>query len=74
MITASGVSLRNVNVRNLVQVDFDGKVRESKGLTPSKEFRLHTAVYVNKPDVNAVVHVPSPSRRGSLSGGVSFPC
>lgn len=58
IVTASGVSLRDVKPENLVVVDGYGKIIESPSrLKPSKEINFHLAIYRAKPGVNAVIHV-----------------
>jgi L-fuculose-phosphate aldolase len=58
LITATGVSLRDVNPENLLAVDLRGGVVENPaGLRPSKEMGFHLGIYRARPDVGAVVHV-----------------
>ena len=58
IVTASGVSLRDVSLENLVVVDGGGKILEgAEGLSPSKEISFHLSIYKAKPQINAVVHV-----------------
>ena len=58
IVTASGVSLRDVAPDNLLVIDADEKVLENPAdLKPSKEIRFHLAVYAARPEANAVVHV-----------------
>lgn len=61
IVTASGVSLRDVTPANLVVVDQDGKLLEGPtGARPSKESAFHLAVYAARPEVGAIVHVHPP--------------
>lgn len=58
LATASGVSLRDVTLENIVSVDSNGNIIDGQaGLKPSKEISFHLAIYNAKPDVNAVIHV-----------------
>lgn len=58
LVTASGVSLRDVAPQNLVAVDCGGNMLESPaGLKPSKEINFHLAIFAERPAVNAVIHV-----------------
>lgn len=58
LVTASGVSLRDVAPENIVVVDANGKTLEGPaGLKPSKEISFHLAVLNAKPEMNAVIHV-----------------
>jgi len=61
LVTASGVSLRDVTPENLVIVDVHNAVVESPaGLRPSKEISFHLAIFRARPAVQAVVHVHPP--------------
>jgi kynurenine formamidase/ribulose-5-phosphate 4-epimerase/fuculose-1-phosphate aldolase len=58
LVTASGVSLRDVAPQNLVVVDFAGNVLDNPAsLKPSKEINFHLAIFAERPAVNAVIHV-----------------
>jgi kynurenine formamidase/ribulose-5-phosphate 4-epimerase/fuculose-1-phosphate aldolase len=58
MVTATGVSLRDVARENLLIIDSQGKVLEGPaGAKPSKETSFHLAVYEVRPDVSAIIHV-----------------
>ncbi|MEI8189340.1 MAG: class II aldolase/adducin family protein [candidate division NC10 bacterium] len=58
LITATGVSLRDVGPENLLVVDLRGGVVENPaGLRPSKETGFHLGIYQARADVRAVVHV-----------------
>lgn len=61
LVTAGGVSLRDVAPENIVAVDAAGAMVEGpEGMRPSKETGFHLAIYAAKPQVNAVVHVHPP--------------
>lgn len=61
IVTASGVSLRDVGRENLVVMDGGGKVLEGPaGAKPSKESGFHLAVFETRPAVGAVIHVHPP--------------
>ena len=58
LITATGVSLRDVGPANLLVVDLQGGVVENPaGLRPSKETGFHLGIYRARAEVRAVVHV-----------------
>jgi len=58
LITASGLSLGDTKPENLITINAKGeKIDGPEGLRPSKEARMHAAIYVLRPDVRAVVHV-----------------
>ncbi len=61
LVTASGVSLRDVVRDNLVVVDGTGRLLEGPpGARPSKEASFHLAVYEMRPAVSAIIHVHPP--------------
>ena len=57
-ITPTCVSVNDVTVKNIVEMDFDGNVI-SNG-KPSTEKMMHVNIYKNRNDVNAIVHAHSP--------------
>jgi len=58
IVTATGVSLRDVARENLLAIDSNGKVLEGPtGAKPSKETSFHLAVFEARPDVSAIIHV-----------------
>lgn len=58
MVTAAGVSFRDVGRGNLLVIDSQGKVLEGPaGAKPSKEINFHLAVYEARPAVGAIIHV-----------------
>lgn len=61
LITASGVSLRDVKSSGVIAADLQGNVlRAGPGLRPSTETRLHLAFYRLRPSVSAVLHLHPP--------------
>jgi L-fuculose-phosphate aldolase len=59
LITPSGVPYPDLEHDSLVELDVDGNIVSGK-LKPSSEWRLHVAVYAERPRVTAVMHVHSP--------------
>lgn len=58
LITASGVSLKEVTEDSVLYVGMDGMTLSNPaGLKPSKETPLHLAIYRLRPDVQSVYHV-----------------
>jgi len=56
-ITPSSIKYQELSVDDICVVDFDNKAIEVKsGLKPSVEAGLHSIIYKNRPDINAVVH------------------
>jgi ribulose-5-phosphate 4-epimerase/fuculose-1-phosphate aldolase len=61
LITATGVSLGDVDADSSLLVNFEGTVLENPfGLVPSKETSFHLAVFQLRPGTGAVVHVHPP--------------
>jgi L-fuculose-phosphate aldolase len=74
LVTASGVSLRDVVPENLVAVDGGGRVLEGPpGLKASKESSFHLAIYQARPGVNAVIHVHPNYATAFAAAGRSIP-
>lgn len=57
-ITPSGVDYDKITAEGIVLMDLDGKIVDGT-MKPSIEWPLHTAVYKDRIDVNAVVHTHS---------------
>jgi L-fuculose-phosphate aldolase len=58
LVTASGVSLRNMTPNHIIAVDENGLIVEGQsGMRPSKESSFHIAIYRARQSVNAVIHV-----------------
>jgi len=61
IVTATGVSLRDVSGENLLAIDSRGKILEGPvGAKPSKETGFHLAIYQVRRDVGAIIHVHPP--------------
>jgi L-fuculose-phosphate aldolase len=59
LVTASGISKREVDDASLLIVDLEGKVLEGRG-RPFSELDLHLAAYRARPEVDAVLHAHPP--------------
>ena len=60
-ITPSSMEYEGLTPDDIIVVDFDTTVIEGKiGLKPSVESILHSTIYRNRPDCNAVVHSHQP--------------
>jgi len=58
LITASGLSLGDTKPENIITINAKAeKIAGPEGLKPSKESRMHAAIYTLRPDVKAIVHV-----------------
>lgn len=61
VITASGVSLGDTTVDNLIEVDIASYAHDARpDLRPSKEYRYHADIFRLRADVGAVLHVHPP--------------
>ncbi len=60
VIKPSGIGYAEVNHDNLQVVDFEGRTITGGHYKPSKDKDFHVAIYRERPDVNAIVHVHSP--------------
>ena len=61
LITASGVSLGDIEPDSSLLVNFEGAIIENPlGLIPSKETSFHLVVYQLRPDTGAVAHLHPP--------------
>lgn len=59
LIKTTGCCQGDMDTADTVVISMDGEVLEP-GKTPSKEWRWHTAIYLVRPDVGAVVHLHPP--------------
>jgi L-fuculose-phosphate aldolase len=60
LIKATGYSLGDLTPAETMVVDLDGQVLEETPLRPSKEMFFHLAIYQQRTDVAAVVHLHPP--------------
>jgi L-fuculose-phosphate aldolase len=72
LITPSGVPYRQLEPGVLVQLGSDGTAA-SGGLRPSSEWRMHAAIYAQRPEVSAVVHTHSPRATALSCAGLGIP-
>ncbi len=87
LITASGCHFDTITSDHIVRCDFEGHCADS--LKPSSERSFHAAIYRQRPDAGAVIHVHSPwattlacLRRPipafhymvAVAGGTDIPC
>ncbi|MBR1455822.1 MAG: class II aldolase/adducin family protein [Oscillospiraceae bacterium] len=58
-ITATNAPLRALKPEDVVEIDLNGNLlgEDYGGRRPSKEARLHMAIYKNRPDIDSVIHV-----------------
>ena len=66
-VTPSSVRYTEIAVEDICIVDFDlAVIEENHQLKPSVESAMHSIIYRNRPDVNAIVHTHQPY--GSVFG------
>lgn len=74
LITASGVYKGNLSKKDVVEIDFTGRVLRGQKKA-SSEFLLHAAVYEERPEIRAVIHAHPPLITTlSLMGFPLIPC
>ena len=56
LITPAGARSSNLSPDRMVWLDLDGSQAEGELGVPSTEWRLHTELYVYRPEITAVVH------------------
>ena len=59
-ITPTSIPYPVLKKDHIVIIDLDGNLIEGN-YRPSSEWRMHTEIYKNKPEVNAIVHTHSPN-------------
>jgi len=72
VVTASGISFRDVTAENLIVVDLDCNVVEGEG-RPSKEIKWHCGIYKERPEVCSVFHSHSTAATAYASRGMTVP-
>lgn len=56
LITPAGARSSNLTPERLVPLDLDGQQAPGTTVVPSTEWRLHTELHRNRPEIGAVVH------------------
>ena len=59
LVTPSGIPYSQLEAAQVVELAADGTPSEG-GLRPSSEWRMHGAIYAQRPEVAAIVHTHSP--------------
>lgn len=60
LITASGALLGFLSEDDLIVVDNNGNPVEDGTKKPSSEITMHTGIYRERPDINAIIHAHAP--------------
>ena len=56
----------------MVRIDLEGRSLDEDARSPSSEWRMHTAVYRARPDVEAVIHAHAPYATMLVMSGLPF--
>lgn len=74
IITINDSVLRELAPDDLALLDLEGRVLECRqGRKPSKEWRLHLALYRHRQDIDSVIHAHSPFATALSVAGRSLP-
>ncbi|MDO5018330.1 MAG: L-fuculose-phosphate aldolase [Lagierella massiliensis] len=88
LITPSGIEYPRLKPEDMVLMDLNGNVVEGN-LKPSSEYRMHSIIYENKEDIDAIVHshttycgalaclrqsLPAVHYMIAVAGGKDLPC
>ena len=72
LITPAGVPYRELTPGQIVASNPGGEP-EQGGARPSSEWRMHAAIYAQRPDVSAIVHTHSPHATALACAGRGIP-
>jgi L-fuculose-phosphate aldolase len=72
LVTPSGARKGFLRPEDLVICDLDGKPARGETGRPSSELMMHTLIYAERPDVNAVVHAHPPTAIAHTIAGVKL--
>lgn len=59
LISASGTCLNDMDENDIVLIDYNGNIKEGNK-KPSSEKIMHSAIYTQRDDINAVIHCHCP--------------
>lgn len=72
LITPAGVPYRELTAGDLVELAVDGEPAAG-GARPSSEWRMHAAIYAQRPEAAAIVHTHSPQATALACAGRGIP-
>jgi L-fuculose-phosphate aldolase len=72
LVTPAGVPYRDLTPTQIVEMSSAGEARAA-GPRPSSEWRMHAAIYAQRPDVGAIVHTHSPRATALACAGRGIP-
>jgi L-fuculose-phosphate aldolase len=56
LVTPSGKHYKDLTPKDMVLVNFRTDEYDKKGIKPSSEYKMHTGIYRDRKEVNAVIH------------------
>jgi len=71
-ITPSGIRYETMKADDIMVIDMDGTIVEGPH-KPSSEWRMHTTILKQRPDIRAVVHTHSPYATSFAVAGIPVP-
>lgn len=72
LVTPAGVPYADLTAAQVVELGPAGEPRDGRQ-RPSSEWRMHAAIYLHRPDVEAVVHTHSPRATALACAGRGIP-
>ncbi len=69
LITASGTCVNDMNENDIVLIDYDGNLKEGNK-KPSSEKIMHSEIYTQRDDINAIIHCHCPMITAYAVAGV----
>ncbi len=72
LISPSGVSLKNINLEDVIVIDDKGNQIEGHG-KPSSELNMHLEIYQKRKEISGIVHTHSPYATGFSFSGNKIP-
>jgi L-fuculose-phosphate aldolase len=56
LVTPSGKMYDEVTLYDMVLVNFRNNTYDKSGIKPSSEFKMHSGIYIDRKEINAVIH------------------
>lgn len=71
LITASGTCLNDMDENDIVLIDYDGNVKQGNK-KPSSEKIMHSEIYTQRDDINAIIHCHCPLITAFAVAGIAI--